>query len=168
MLKRLEIVLWLLRGLFALAAYLTFRGLILLEPGATIYGMKNLRLKGILKLGRHSILDVRNCSRVEIGAKVSVGAFSIVRTSHSTEFLCPKLVIGDSVSFGPYCNIGSGYGLAIGDNCIFWPMFPFIRRRTTMKTWRARSVNRVFVAKELRSRRIAGWRRRPPLWTALC
>jgi acetyltransferase-like isoleucine patch superfamily enzyme len=119
--QRPELAIWLLRGLITQLLRFSFRGIILMERGASIHGLRNLRLKGALKLGRYSVLDVRNCQRAEIGNMVSIGAFSVVRTSGAVDFMCPHFVLGDNVSLGPYCNVGGGFGLTIGRDVVAGP-----------------------------------------------
>ena len=51
----------------------------------------------------------------------SLGDFSTMRASGSSVFTCPKIDIGANVSFGPYCNIGGGFGLSIGEGVIAGP-----------------------------------------------
>jgi acetyltransferase-like isoleucine patch superfamily enzyme len=55
------------------------------------------------------------------GDRCSVGRFSIIRASGSPDFISPGSRVGDHVSFGPYSNVGCGFGLNIGDDCIFGP-----------------------------------------------
>jgi acetyltransferase-like isoleucine patch superfamily enzyme len=52
---------------------------------------------------------------------VTLGDFSILRASGSLSFSSAGIRIGNNVTFGPYSNIGGGYGLNIGDDCVFGP-----------------------------------------------
>lgn len=94
---------------------------IAMDRGARILGIGNLRLDGWIKVGAHATIDARFTSRVQLGRNFSLGDFSILRCSGASTFLCPGVTIGDDVSFGPYCNIGGGYGLEVGANNLFGP-----------------------------------------------
>ena len=110
-----------IRGTIYQLLRLRFRGLLLLETGGKIYGLGNLQFFGVLKVGRYAVLDVRFCVEAVVGNRFSLGDFSILRASGSSKFISPYIRIGSGVTFGPYSNIGGGYGLDIGDNCLFGP-----------------------------------------------
>lgn len=92
-----------------------------MDRGARIRGIRNVRFAGWAKLGANALLDARHCERVELGRGFSLGDHSILRCSGAPSFLCPGVTIGDNVTFGPYCNIGGGYGLSIAADNIFGP-----------------------------------------------
>lgn len=92
-----------------------------MDRGARIRGIDNIEFGGWLKVGANALLDARYCERVTLGDHVSLGDHSILRCSGAPSFLCPGVTIGDAVTFGPYCNIGGGYGLAIADGNMFGP-----------------------------------------------
>jgi acetyltransferase-like isoleucine patch superfamily enzyme len=110
-----------LRGLLFQLVRLQFRGVILMGKGASIQGLHNLELSGPIKIGVMAKIDAKFCRRFQLGKMFSLGDFSILRASGSTDFLVPGVRFGDHVTFGPYCNIGGGFGLAVGDNCVFGP-----------------------------------------------
>jgi acetyltransferase-like isoleucine patch superfamily enzyme len=118
--KKLEFFLMLVRGLFYQITHFKFVGIILLGKSVEIKGMKNMKIKGVMKLDDYASIDARFCSILEIGNNFSLGKFSILRASGS-DFQCPGIFIGSNVSFGPYCYIGGGCGLTIKDNCLFGP-----------------------------------------------
>lgn len=89
--------------------------------GARIHGIGNVSFRGWAKLGANALLDARYCNRVVLGKGFSLGDYSILRCSGSPLFVCPGVEIGDETTFGPYCNIGGGYGLTIGSDNIFGP-----------------------------------------------
>lgn len=120
MTKYVPLILMAIRGTIYQLLRLKFRGIILLDVGARIYGLGNIKLRGPIKLGRYALLDARFSDGLELGQKFSLGDFSIFRLSGGLLKASP-VFIGDSVSFGPYCNIGGGFGLVIGAGCLFGP-----------------------------------------------
>lgn len=117
----LEKVIMLLRGTIYQLLRLQFRGWILLGRGAQIRGLRNLKIDGIVQFSDYSLIDARYADRVKFGDRCSVGQFSIIRASGSRSFQSPGILLGPGVSFGPFCNVGGGYGLTIGANCLFGP-----------------------------------------------
>ncbi len=111
----------LLRGTLYQLLRFQFRGWMLMGPGARVLGLKRIKLNGIVKIGVHALLDARFSQGVELGNRFSLGDFSIVRASGSIHFESTGIKMGDNVSFGPYSNIGGGYGLVIGNDCVFGP-----------------------------------------------
>ena len=111
----------LLRGLLWQLFRLRFDAIILKGRGARIWVDRRVRLRGIIKVGDFAKLDLRFCSAGAIGPRFSLGDFSVMRASGSPAFTCPHVIIGESVSFGPYCNIGVGFGLTIEDGTIGGP-----------------------------------------------
>lgn len=118
--KKLEFFLMFIRGFFYQSINFKFVGILLMGKNAKIIGMKNLKIKGIMKLDDYASIDARFCDTLVVGNNFSLGKFSILRASGS-DFQCPGIFIGSNVSFGPYCYIGGGYGLTIKDNCLFGP-----------------------------------------------
>ncbi len=116
-----ELFVMLVRGTIYQIVGLHWRGWILLGPGARIRGMKNVHLKGVIKIGAYALLDARFCHGITLGNRCSIGDYSVMRASGSEKFISPGIRLGNHVTFGPYCNIGGGYGMEIGDNCIFGP-----------------------------------------------
>lgn len=92
-----------------------------MDRGARLRGIDNIEFRGWAKIGANALLDARYCDRVVLGRGFSIGDHSVLRCSGSPLFHCPGVIIGDNVTFGPYCNIGGGYGLSIGDDNIFGP-----------------------------------------------
>lgn len=90
-------------------------------PGARVLGLKRIKLNGMVKIGAQSLMDARFSKGIELGNRFSLGDFSIVRASGSIHFESTGINMGDNVSFGPYSNIGGGYGLVIGNDCVFGP-----------------------------------------------
>mgnify|MGYP003578838610 FL=1 len=82
--------------------------LVLMDRGARIRGLRNVRFSGRAKLGAYALVDARNCREMVLGRNFSLGDFSILRASGAPTFICPGVRIGEFVSFGPYCNIGGG------------------------------------------------------------
>lgn len=110
-----------IRGFFHQIIRLRYRGIILMGPGCRVYGYNNLHINGIIKIGAYSTVDARFCDGIYFGDKFSLGDYSIIRASGDMKFVSPGISFGDNVSFGPYCNIGGGYGVEIKKNCIFGP-----------------------------------------------
>lgn len=92
-----------------------------MDRGARIRGIGNVEFRGWAKIGAFALLDARHCTRMTLGRGFSLGDHSIMRASGSPLFLCPRVSIGDNVTFGPFCNIGGGYGLTVADDNIFGP-----------------------------------------------
>ncbi|WP_375426905.1 hypothetical protein [uncultured Sphingomonas sp.] len=92
-----------------------------MDRGARIRGLANIKFEGWAKVGAYALLDARYCGRVVIGRHFSLGDHSVMRASGSPLFFCPRVEIGDHVTFGPFCNIGGGYGLQIAEDNIFGP-----------------------------------------------
>ena len=111
----------LLRGTLYQIIRFQFRGWLLLGRGGRVLGLSSIKFKGVVKVGAFSTLDARFCDRVILGDRVSIGDFSIIRASGSHLFRCSHLILGRNVTFGPFCNIGGGFGLEVGDHCIFGP-----------------------------------------------
>jgi acetyltransferase-like isoleucine patch superfamily enzyme len=111
----------LMRGTLYQLLRLQFRGLLLLGRGGKIYGLSRLKFSGIIKVGAYSQIDARFSKGIVLGDRFSLGDFSIVRASGSIHFESGGIHIGNHVSFGPYSNIGGGFGLEIGDDCVFGP-----------------------------------------------
>ncbi|MCD2323313.1 acyltransferase [Sphingomonas sp. IC-56] len=107
------------------ALYFLIRGRlprrIAMDRGARIRGIENLKLDGWAKIGAYALVDARYTVELRLGRNFSLGDFSILRCSGAASFLCPGVTIADNVSFGPFCNIGGGYGLMIGANNLFGP-----------------------------------------------
>lgn len=118
---RLEHLFMLIRGLLWQIFAFQFGAVVLKGRGARIRLDYHVRLKGVVKVGNYSTLDLRYTKRASIGSGFSLGDFSIFRASGSSDFTCPSVEIGENVSFGPYCNIGGGFGLVIGSNVIAGP-----------------------------------------------
>ncbi|MBM2294567.1 acyltransferase [Sulfitobacter pseudonitzschiae] len=118
---RNEHVSMLLRGLLWQLMHLRFEGILFKGRGARIWIDRRVRIRGILKVGDFAKLDLRFCISGTIGPNFSLGDFSVMRASGSPDFTCPQFDIGPNVSFGPYCNIGGGFGLAIAGDVIAGP-----------------------------------------------
>lgn len=111
----------LIRGTLYQLFRLRVRGWLFLGPGGKVLGLGKLQLKGFAKIGAYSVVDARFSEGIVLGNRFSLGDFSIVRASGAINFLSAGIRIGNNVSFGPYSNIGGGYGLDIGDDCVFGP-----------------------------------------------
>lgn len=96
-------------------------GILLLGRGCRIRGIRRVRVRGVVKLGAFSVVDARFSEGITLGDRFILGDYSILRASGSRHFRSPGILIDDNVSFGPYCNIGGGFGLHIGRDCIFGP-----------------------------------------------
>ena len=118
---RLEHLAMLLRGLVWQVLNLRFGAIILKGRGAKIWIDRNVAISGIIKVGDFAKLDLRNCAKGSIGPGFSIGDFSILRLSGSKHFICPHFEAGERVTFGPYCNIGGGFGVRIGNDVIAGP-----------------------------------------------
>ena len=116
-----DLAIMLIRGTISQLLRLQFRGWVLLGRGGKIYGLKNLHLSGVIKIGEFATVDARFCRGIFLGDRFSLGNFSILRASGSVDFVSASIRIGSRVSFGPFCNIGGGYGLKIADDCVFGP-----------------------------------------------
>lgn len=92
-----------------------------MDRGARVRGLGNIDFRGWAKIGAYASLDARYCRRMVIGPGFSLGDHSVMRASGSPLFLCSGVEIGDHVTFGPFCNIGGGYGLRIAKDNIFGP-----------------------------------------------
>lgn len=111
----------LIRGTLYQMLRLQFRGWLFLGTGGKVLGLSKVQLKGLAKVGAYSVVDARFSKGIVLGNQFSLGDFSIVRASGSTTFQSAGIRMGNNVSFGPYSNIGGGYGLDIGDDCVFGP-----------------------------------------------
>lgn len=111
----------LIRGILYQLLRLKFRGWLFLGAGGKVLGLGKVHLKGLAKVGAYSMVDARFSDGIELGNRFSLGDFSIVRASGSMSFHSAGIRFGNNVSFGPYSNIGGGYGLEIGDDCVFGP-----------------------------------------------
>jgi acetyltransferase-like isoleucine patch superfamily enzyme len=118
---RLEHVFMLLRGLVWQLWTFRFNGVVLKGRGARIRLDRRVRLAGVLKVGSYATLDLRYTEYGRIGHGFSLGDFSIFRASGSPSFTCPRIEIADNVTFGPFCNLGGGFGLRIGRDVIAGP-----------------------------------------------
>lgn len=115
------IAIMLLRGAIYFLVRFRMPRRVAMDRGARIRGIGNIEFRGWAKIGANALLDARYCDRVVLGQRFSLGDHSILRCSGSPLFTCPGVTIGNEVSFGPFCNIGGGFGLSIGDENIFGP-----------------------------------------------
>ena len=111
----------LIRGVIWQILHLRFEGVIFLGRGARLRVDRRVRLIGPIKLGHHAMMDLTNTASGSIGPRFSLGDFSIFRASGAPNFICPHVDVAENVSFGPYCNIGGGFGLLIGAEVIAGP-----------------------------------------------
>lgn len=118
---RLDHIAMAARGAFWQLLHLRFGMIVLKGRGAKIWIDRRIRVRGIIKVGDFATLDLRYCRSGKIGPTFSLGNFSIMRASGSPAFTCPNIDIGCNVSFGPYCNVGGGFGLRIADGVIAGP-----------------------------------------------
>jgi len=118
---RFEHVMMFARGLLWQLIHLRFDAIVLKGRGSKIWIDRNIMLRGLIKVGDFAKLDLRYCSAGTLGPGFSLGDFSVMRASGSPSFLCPRFEIGKNVTFGPFCNIGGGFGLSIGDDVIAGP-----------------------------------------------
>ena len=118
---RFELIAMLLRGLLWQLTRLRFDGIVLKGRGARIYLDRRVRLEGIMKVGNYATLDLRHAASGRLGNRFSLGDYCVFRASGSPDFTCPHVEIAERVSFGPYCNIGGGFGLSIGADVIAGP-----------------------------------------------
>lgn len=118
---RLEHIMMLARGFLWQLIHMRFGAIVLKGRGAKIWIDRNVALRGLIKVGDFAKLDLRCCAHGSIGSGFSLGDFSIMRASGSPSFVCPRFEIGKNVTFGPFCNIGGGFGLYIGDDVIAGP-----------------------------------------------
>lgn len=116
-----EHVAMLLRGLLWQLTRLRFDGIVLKGRGARIFLDRRVRLEGIIKVGNYATLDLRRTASGRLGNRFSLGDYSVFRASGSPDFTCPHIDIAERVSFGPYSNIGGGFGLSIGVDVIAGP-----------------------------------------------
>lgn len=116
-----RLALMVLRGALYFVLRLQVPQRVAMDRGARVLGIGNLRLDGWIKIGAYATIDARFTTQLRLGRNFSLGDFSIMRCSGAPTFLCPGVIIGDDVSFGPYCNIGGGYGLNVGANNLFGP-----------------------------------------------
>lgn len=118
---RFEHVAMVLRGLLWQLTRMRFDGLILKGRGARIFLDRRVRFQGVMKVGHFATLDLRRTASGQLGSRFVLGDHSVFRASGSSDFICPYVEIASHVSFGPYCNIGGGFGLTIGANVIAGP-----------------------------------------------
>lgn len=118
---RVEHLMMLVRGLVWQLIHMRFGAIVLKGRGSKIWIDRNVALRGLIKVGDFAKLDLRYCSAGSLGPGFSLGDFSVMRASGSPSFVCPKFEIGRNVTFGPFCNIGGGFGLSIGDDVIAGP-----------------------------------------------
>lgn len=118
---RFELIAMLLRGLLWQLTRLRFDGIVLKGRGSRIYLDRRVRLEGIIKVGNYATLDLRHTASGRLGDRFSLGDYSILRASGSSGFVCPHINIAERVSFGPFCNIGGGFGLSIGADVLAGP-----------------------------------------------
>ena len=117
----ISLCIMLIRGTLYQLLRLRFRGWLLLGPGGKVLGLGKVQFKGLVKVGAYSVVDARFSEGIVLGSRFSLGDFSIVRASGSITFQSAGIRMGNNVSFGPYSNVGGGYGLDIGDDCVFGP-----------------------------------------------
>lgn len=118
---RREHIEMLIRGVFWQLLHMRFGFILLKGRGARVSLDRSVRVKGILKVGNYATLDLRYTASGSLGAMFSLGDFSVFRASGTPSHTCPKVEVAEAVSFGPYCNIGGGFGLSIGPNVIAGP-----------------------------------------------
>lgn len=118
---RREHVAMMVRGLLWQVLHFRFGFILLRGQGARVFLPRHIELKGIIKIADFSTIDLRNTTQGSIGPNFSLGAFSVFRASGAPSQICPSVVVARSVSFGPYCNIGGGFGLRIGADVISGP-----------------------------------------------
>ena len=116
-----EHIMMLLRGLLWQLTRLRFDGIILKGRGARIFLDRRVKFEGLIKVGNYATLDLRRSASGRLGSGFSLGDFSVFRASGNLNFICPYVNISKRVSFGPYCNIGGGFGLRIDKNVIAGP-----------------------------------------------
>jgi len=110
-----------IRGVIWQIIHFKYFGILILGRGARIIGSKNIKIRGAIKLDDFALVDATNCKELKIGDGFALGRFSVLRCSGSRSFISEKVNIGSKVTFGPFCNIGGGFGLYIGDDCTFGP-----------------------------------------------
>jgi acetyltransferase-like isoleucine patch superfamily enzyme len=110
-----------IRGTLFQFFHLSFIGLLILEKNAQIIGLRNIKAKGPIKLSRGSQIDARNCKELKISPGFVLGPYSILRASGSMNFISDRITIQRDVKFSAFCYIGGGFGLEIGENCMFGP-----------------------------------------------
>ncbi|WP_308910405.1 acyltransferase [Pseudokordiimonas caeni] len=118
---RPEHIAMLVRGLIWQVLHLRFDAIILKGRGARIWIDRKVKLQGIVKIGDFAKLDLRYTAKGIIRSGFSLGDYSIFRASGSPAFTCQNVEIDENVTFGPYCNIGGGFGLVIGADVIAGP-----------------------------------------------
>lgn len=118
---RPEHLFMLIRGVIWQITHLRFEGLLLLGRGARLRVDRRVRMKGLIKIGHHTLIDLTNTATGQIGPRFSLGDFGIFRASGAPDFTCPRVEVAENVSFGPYCNIGGGFGISISENVIAGP-----------------------------------------------
>ena len=117
----MSLAIMLARGTVYQLLRLCFQGWLLLGKGASVHGLRNVYFNGVFKIGEYASVDARFSKGIIFGDRCSVGPFSIIKASGSSDFISPGIRMGDRVTFGPYCNVGGGFGLDIGNDCIFGP-----------------------------------------------
>lgn len=111
----------LMRGIFLQSINLRFTGILLVGKNTSVFGLRKIHFSGRLVIGKNSTIDARFSKGISFGKNCSVGSSSIIRSSGSMNFIASKIIIGDNTSFGPFSNIGGGFGVSIGKNNIFGP-----------------------------------------------
>lgn len=101
---------------------LLFQGrfkLIFFEKGVELRNIKHIRFNTGITLKRGVIIDGLSTRGVILGKNVSIGPYSIMRSTGSFSKIGEGVVIGDNTGFDAYCFIGSAGGVKIGSNVIF-------------------------------------------------
>ena len=105
-----------LRGCLWQILHLRCIGLLFLGRAAVLSLPRSAHVSGPIRLKDYSELKLGSTEEVTIGSMFVLGKFSIINDVGSPDKKCPHFRVGDNVSFGPYCQIGGGYGFIMGSN----------------------------------------------------
>jgi len=107
---------WLLRGFVKVLILQRQVKLIFMGPGARLQNASMIRFGRAVTLGPGSILDGLAERGVELGDNVTIGAYSIVRSTGVLTKLGVGVRMGKNSSIDAYSFIGAAGGVFIGEN----------------------------------------------------
>jgi acetyltransferase-like isoleucine patch superfamily enzyme len=111
-------MIWLLRGSAKLLIFQRHLRLIFMGPGAQLQNASMIRFGRAVTLGPGTIVDGLAEQGVELGDNVTIGAYSIVRSTGVLTKLGVGVRMGRNSSIDAYSFIGAAGGVFIGENVI--------------------------------------------------
>ncbi len=88
------------------------------SPSAQIKCASKIKTKGLLIIGKGSIIDALSCNGIVFGKSVSIGKYTSIECTGSLKHIGKGFKVGDNVGLGDKCHYGCAGGIEIGDNTI--------------------------------------------------